>query len=76
MDGARAVLAQRRDVFSRAIPLVARKPILRVQRILLDHVAVARHLGQNGGGGNRVRQRVAVDERMLARDWTDVPDLR
>ena len=29
MDGARAVLAQRRDVFSRAIPLVARKTILR-----------------------------------------------
>src|SRR2546423_9984028 len=50
VDGAAAVLAQRRPMLARAVADVAREAVVRVDRVVLAHEAVAVGLGEDGGG--------------------------
>ena len=50
-----------------SVALVLRKPVHRVEPILLAHVAVTFHLCDDRSRRDRIAQRVAVDQRMLPR---------
>ena len=67
MDLARSALAHDRGVRGRDVPDVGCEAVPGVERVGRAHVAVARHLGDDRGGGDRGALRVAVDDRAVRR---------
>ena len=61
----RPVCAQGGEMLGRGVAFVLRKPVMRINPVPFDHPAVAFHLGDDRGGRNRNRKRIAVDERFL-----------
>ena len=57
-----AMHAQCRQVLGRAVALVGGKTVLRVLLVQVLQQPVAVHLGQDGRGGDRRHQRVAIDD--------------
>ena len=71
---ARAVLADGGGVAGRDVADVAREPVARIERVQPAHDAVARHLGDDRGGGDRGALGVAVDDRAMLRRERPEPE--
>ncbi len=56
--------AQRHQVFDRAVALVVGEAVLRIFGVIFDAPAVAVHLGQYRGRGDRLDQGIAPDYRL------------
>ena len=67
MDLAGPSLAHDLRVRRRDVADVRREAVARIHRVRGAHVAVARHLGDDRGGGDRGALRVAVDDRPMLR---------
>ena len=65
MDGARAVLPQRREVLGRAIAFVTGKAVLGILRVILAHQPVTGDFGDDGRGGDADGEAVAADQGLL-----------
>ena len=64
VNRARAVLLERLDVLRRAVALVLREAVLRVDLVVLVHEAVTRDLRDDRGRRNRGGLRIALDDRL------------
>src|SRR5215212_1183075 len=65
VDGAAAVGFERGPVVARAVADVAREAVVRELRVVVAHERVAVGLGEDGGGGDGGRGRVAADDGLL-----------
>src|SRR5918998_760397 len=65
VDGAAAVRAKRRPVLARAVADVAVEAVFGELPVVLAHERVAVGLGEDGGGGDGGRDRVAADDGAL-----------
>lgn len=63
MEGAGAVFLQGGQVFGSAVAFVSSEAVLGPMRVGFDQLSVARHFGDDGGGGDRDAHTVAADQK-------------